>query len=498
MSAVDASGGTAAAVDELAKTVESGLQGTELGARAATIRARLEGPLRVAIAGRVKVGKSTLLNALVGERLAPTDAGECTRVVAEYRRGQGRQIQAVLHDGGTRPLVWRRSEGALDIELDGVSEDDIGYIDVEWPTSALAEVSLIDTPGLGSLRSENSRRTQEFLEPDSPDADGGADAVIYLMRHLHRVDVEFLGAFMDRSITAASPVNSVGVLARADEIGAGRLDAMESAGRIAERYRHDEQIRTLCSTVLPLAGLLAETGLTLREDETKALRDLLTVPDEQLETMLLSGDHFCDMSASNLTVEARRALLERFGLYGIRISLAEIRGGANTAAALAPRLVEHSGLQDLRNLLTDHFGPRGRLLQARSALLSLRNVARELRDTNPELASTIGREAERIETTSVDFTRLRAAHLVTSATVKVSDADRSVLERLLMATTPTDGLGLDPGSSPDVVAKAALDAISHWRRSAGDPLASPAVVEVYEAAARVCEAIYATSSRPAT
>src|SRR5690606_18296035 len=42
---------------------------------------RLDGPLVVAIAGRVKAGKSTLLNALVGRAVAATDAGECTRVV---------------------------------------------------------------------------------------------------------------------------------------------------------------------------------------------------------------------------------------------------------------------------------------------------------------------------------------------------------------------------------------------------------------------------------
>ena len=48
---------------------------------------RMDEPLRVAIAGKVKAGKSTLLNALVGEEIAPTDASECTKVITWYRDG---------------------------------------------------------------------------------------------------------------------------------------------------------------------------------------------------------------------------------------------------------------------------------------------------------------------------------------------------------------------------------------------------------------------------
>ena len=58
---------------------------------------RLTGPLRVAIAGKIKAGKSTLLNALVGEELAPTDAGECTRIVTWYRRGDQPQVTVHPH-----------------------------------------------------------------------------------------------------------------------------------------------------------------------------------------------------------------------------------------------------------------------------------------------------------------------------------------------------------------------------------------------------------------
>ena len=56
---------------------------------------RMTGPLRVAVAGKIKAGKSTLLNALVGEELAPTDAGECThdRHLVRPRR----QPRVVIH-----------------------------------------------------------------------------------------------------------------------------------------------------------------------------------------------------------------------------------------------------------------------------------------------------------------------------------------------------------------------------------------------------------------
>src|SRR5687768_10475222 len=61
--------------------------GTAVAEEVAALRRRLDEPLRVAIAGKVKAGKSTLLNALVGEELAPTDAGECTRIVTWYVDG---------------------------------------------------------------------------------------------------------------------------------------------------------------------------------------------------------------------------------------------------------------------------------------------------------------------------------------------------------------------------------------------------------------------------
>lgn len=487
-------GSAAEEVLALIDSVAPDTAGSKYAAPLATIRDRLAGPLRVAIAGRVKAGKSTLLNALVGERLAPTDAGECTRIVTWYRRGQSYQVSAELLDGQERTLTFQRGDGSLQIDLGGLTEREISSIDIRWPASTLEQVTLIDTPGLASLNDENSRRTRDFLEVD-PDHPSDADAVIYLMRHAHRSDIDFLEAFMDRSVTAASPVNAVGVLSRADEIGAGRLDAMESAGHIADRYRTNETLRELCATVVPLAGLLAETGLTMREDEASALRTLATGDQQQLEQMLLSADLFCDLHVSDLTVEIRRSLLDRLGMFGVRLSVSEIRdNGATTAATLAPRLVEASGLPQLRAVIAEHFLPRARTLQSRGALVALRTLAREMRADNGPLADSIDREAERIEAGAVEFSRLRAAHLVASGAAPLRDGEREELDRLLLSGSPAAALGVDATGGADALRTAALATIERWRARAGDPFSGQARREVCETAARTAETIYAATA----
>jgi hypothetical protein len=485
---VPAATGVGAAVVTITKRLEA--DEPSVAATAKAIRDRIEGPLQVAIAGRVKAGKSTLLNALVGERLAPTDAGECTRIVSWYRKGPSYQVSARLRDGRDQALAFQRREGALDVELGGLSERDVRWLDVRWPASTLDMMTLIDTPGLASLNDENSRRTREFLDPEQG-ASGDADAVIYLMRHVHAADVAFLDAFMDRSVAAASPVNAVAVLSRADEIGAGRPDAMDSAHRIANRYAGDPQVRGLCASVTPLAGLLAETGLTLREDEVANLRTLAGTDPATLDRMLLSTEEFCEVSVSDLTVELRRDLLERLGMFGVRVALVELSNGATTAAQLGPRLVARSGLEDLRRLIADHFLPRSRVLKARTAVQALRSLAASMRATNPDAALKLDREVEQVEAGAVEFARMRGAHLVSTGEARVADGERVELERLLLSSSPASAFGLAPGAESGEVRRLALEGVARWRNRAADPLADPAVVEVFETAARSCESIYA-------
>lgn len=459
------------------------------GATLHDVLARLEGPLRVAIAGRVKAGKSTLLNALVGERLAPTDAGECTKLVAWFHESLGYEVHAIRRDGAAEALVFRRGERGLGFDLGRLPLADVQRIDVGWPASVLGEVTLIDTPGLASIHDEHSLRTRELLA-FGEDRPGDADAVIYLMRHLHARDVEFLDAFMDRTVAGASPANAIAVLSRADEIGSGRLDAMESAARVATRYRTDDRVRSLCATVIPVAGLLGETGLTLREAEAQAIRSVAATDEGALESMLLSADDFCAPERSGVSVEVRRDLLDRLGMFGIRLLVAEVRAGrGSTAVELSRTLVAASGLDGLWAVIRDRFGPRARVLKARTALAALRELAR--RTPGEAWARHVATGVERIEASALDFAELRLEHLVLSGTVRLGDEERAEVERVTRSTDTVTRLGLSRDASPGTWQATALEGIERWRSRGADPFADRALAEAADTMARAYEAAYA-------
>jgi len=484
----NASPTAAADVRQLARTALQRVQDAPAREEIARLAARLDGPLRVAIAGRGKAGKSTLLNALVGERLAPTDAGECTRVVSWYHEGVSYDVNAVLRDGTSAPVPFTRHDGALVMDVGRFDLAGVDRLDVSWPSSALRTLTLVDTPGLASLHDEHSLRTRDFLAiGDNRPSD--ADAVIYLMRHMHRKDADVLGAFCDRGVTASSPVNAVAVLSRADEIGAGRLDALDSAARIATRYGDDAEVAALCAAVIPVAGLIAETGQTWREQEAAAIRALAATPRQVLELMLVSVDEFVEPSASDLTVESRRDLLARLGMYGVRFLLTEVTAGrVVTAGDMARALVARSGLAALRQYIDEQFMPRAQVLKARSTLAGLRTVARRLdAESGPWLLA----EVERIEAATHEFGLLRLGHLVATGLVRLSVDERADVDRTMAGGSLAQRLGAPDSESAEALRARALDGLERWRLRGSDPLVDGATSEAAQTMVRAYEALFA-------
>jgi hypothetical protein len=447
---------------------------------------RLDEPLRVAVVGRVKAGKSTLVNALVGEEVAPTDTAECTQVVTWYRSGSPR---AVVHPR-TGPAEQRRFDrrtGAVRVDL-GRPVDDVERVEVWWPSSPLRACTLIDTPGLASL-STASERTVRFLDSDE-ERPTEADAVIYLLRHVHASDLRFLEAFSGDELVQGTPLNTVGVLARADEVGVCRLDAMEVADRVAQRYAGDERLRRLCPVVVPVAGLLAVAGATWREDEFRVLARIATAPKDDLLDLLLSAESWASADTRiPVTAMERRHLLDRLGLFGVRLAVQLVRSREVTDASSVGRvLTDRSGLTRLRQVVAHQFLARAQALKARSALATVEAVLDEggFRD-GPAVAA----EVEAVRVTAHEFTELRLLHLLRSGRVKGKPDRLAELERLLGGAghAPAARLSLPPGATAGELRAAGYSALTRCRALAEHSLASQELRRAAAGAARSCEGL---------
>ena len=469
-------------------------RGTDQAAAVDVVTRRLDEPLRVAIAGRVKAGKSTLLNALVGERLAATDAGECTRIVTWYRHGLGYRVTADLRPTGQAELSFRRQDGELHIDLGSHEVDAIERIEVGWPSAKLESMTLIDTPGLGSTDERTSMRTTASLLDAGVDSPAEADAVVYLMRHLHHGDARFLEAFMDHSIAHASPVNAVVVLSRADEIGAARPDALESAVAIAGRYAADPRVRELASGVLPVAGLLAETGATLRQEQFDWLRALAKLDEAERDHLLTSVERFRDADRNPLGEEIREDLLARFGMFGVRLAVRLIAAGEiRSATELSSALLEHSGIRALQRVLTQAFGDRAALLKARSALVALRAIAATLGRAGVAGSAEVSTAIDRLEASSGALALLRLQHLVLAGHVDLDEAQRGEVERLWGGGDGAARLGLEAEAPALAVREAALAGVERWRAMAGNPMSDRRTIEAAEIITRAYEEIHAAA-----
>lgn len=227
-------------VTELCEDTLVRLEPGEASTRIAAVAERLAMPLQVTVAGGVSSGKSTLVNALLGQRIAAVDAGECTRVVTWFRYDHHERVEVILRDGrvATLPL------GSTGIPSDlGAPADEIRRVVVYLSNAGLKQMNLIDTPGLNTVTRVNEENTAEFLGVDSGSvsasessaAIGGADALVFLMPYLREADANVMAGF--RRLyegTGLSAFNAVGVLSRIDRLSPTG-DPLTNAAPIAAR-----------------------------------------------------------------------------------------------------------------------------------------------------------------------------------------------------------------------------------------------------------------------
>ncbi len=368
---------------------------------------RLGEPMRLAVAGQIKRGKSTLVNALLGEEVASTGQLELTFTVSEFSWDDRRAVYVHYNDGGIEgPLAPEVLESLTirDPARAGLLQT-IRKVRVTMPNEFLRTFRLVDTPGLGSVHLADSQNATDFLgissafteaersavrqtlaemgrtardvHEDSVREIEYAGAVLYLFnRGLHEGDYATVTQFLGPGHGSVTPLRAFAALSHCDKYWPPgpdlpgnpdpvTYDPMAVASQIAERYLARPGLDRLFFTIVPIAGLVGIGARLLTDQEFCWLDDLRRTDRGVLARRLRDAARFADaeqLPGVPLPAAQRARLIRRLGGWGTHLACGYLRDGLGKDQT-RDRLVADSGTTRLRGLIAGHFGNRASVIK---------------------------------------------------------------------------------------------------------------------------------------
>lgn len=123
-----------------------------------------EGSIDLAVIGQFKSGKSSLLNAIVGETVFPVGAVPVTAVITRASYGIERLVRATYLDGRVEEIDPIRISDFVTESGNPKNRQRVAAVDVLTPALLdYAGIRLVDTPGLGSVFSHNTEATRAWM-----------------------------------------------------------------------------------------------------------------------------------------------------------------------------------------------------------------------------------------------------------------------------------------------------------------------------------------------
>lgn len=352
-----------------------------------SLKDELTSPCVLAIAGKVKAGKSSLLNALLGVDLAMTGTTETTATINVFRSGTpvdpDRPILCHYLDGSQ---AWQ-PKSYLD-ELQGISEkalaetsriDKLVFYIPDNPI--LNDVTIVDTPGIGAqvgdkgdahqAQTDAYFKLRERHKNETTSISHSADAVIYLFDTVPtELDKTFLDALHDGG-NGLTAFNGVGVLSKIDR------DPTMTANVPKFRSEFEKQLFTIVPTSAAIYRHLpsVEDAVTIRD----RLRNGFGT-EAAFRQGMMSEVAFLHpaLPKCSLSVDERREVLALSGDADLQWStfrfIAERLYHADDVSAAMAGMRALAGVDELKRYISDHFFSRSRLLRCHKILLELRSM----------------------------------------------------------------------------------------------------------------------------
>lgn len=203
----------------------------------------------VALVGRIKQGKSTLMNALVGELLAPVGVLPTTATINVFQYGRG-SPQVIRKDGSEEAIPLSEVDtlftGSTPDVIERIRETE--FINFYCPVERLKNRRLVDTPGTDAAIQAHEEIVRSFLRE--------AAAIIYVMEYPGREeDLNTLRAHQGDGSMGSSISNSLVVLHKWEAALAEESAPLKSLSVKAEEVAGS--LRDTVRVVIPVSGALA-------------------------------------------------------------------------------------------------------------------------------------------------------------------------------------------------------------------------------------------------
>ncbi|MDP2345587.1 MAG: dynamin family protein [Deltaproteobacteria bacterium] len=279
-------------------------------------------PFRVVVIGEFSRGKSTFVNALVGEKVLPSSVRPTTAVITVIRHGSPRSAVVQWRDAGRPSEVVSLPEGAAAKELDRIvttknaSPEEVARVEITLPLPHFGlPFELVDTPGVNDIDTAREEITYGYLTR--------ADAALMLL-DMHQPFSASERRFLVEKVLGNDLRKILFVVNKIDQ------EPPEKLGRalsyIQQRLADIEGCRD--AVILPVA---AKLGLAGKQGDPAALEQS-RLPD--LERRLV--DFLTEASGrSRIDTAARRVVRVAQGLIEELTTIASGLDGQREALELA-------------------------------------------------------------------------------------------------------------------------------------------------------------------
>jgi small GTP-binding protein len=230
-----------------------------------------ENRFNLVILGAFKRGKSSLINALLGEAILPTAIIPLTSVVTILGYGESLAIDVLFRDGHKHRISSGELVDFITEKGNPKNQKGVQEVEISYPSPYLQDgVRIIDTPGVGSVYSHNTEVAYNYL----PQVDA-AVFVVTVDPPLSAAEQEFLKDIREYVHKLFFVLNKIDYVAESE-----RDEAMEFTTEVLKENLETEQVK-----IFPVSAKLALEGKNNGHSELLA-QSLLPRFEEHLRRFL--------------------------------------------------------------------------------------------------------------------------------------------------------------------------------------------------------------------